>query len=45
MEDRKIRPKGGKYCCGGAPNDTSCNNNSHTPGISMHAFPKDEKQR
>ncbi len=35
MADAKKRPRGGKYCCAGAPNDTSCTNCSHTPGISM----------
>ena len=30
----------GKYCVAGGPNNESCKNNSTTPGISMHEFPK-----
>ncbi|CAB4036724.1 Hypothetical predicted protein, partial [Paramuricea clavata] len=28
------------YCVAGGPNNESCKNNSTTPGISMHEFPK-----
>ena len=45
MADAKKRARGGKYCCAGAPNGISCKNSSHTQGISMHNFPKNEKQR
>ena len=45
MEAPKKKARGGKYCCAGAPNDTSCKNSTYTPGISMHVFPKNEKQR
>ena len=31
----------GKYCVAGGPNNESCKNNSSTPGISMHEFPKE----
>ncbi|CAB3987393.1 THAP domain-containing 2-like [Paramuricea clavata] len=34
----------GKYCVAGAPNNESCKNNSTTPGISMHEFPKPGNQ-
>ena len=37
--------KGGKYCVAGGPDNIGCKNNSHTPGVSMHDFPKDEKTR
>ena len=30
----------GKYCVAGNSNNESCKNNSSTPGISMHEFPK-----
>ena len=45
MEPPKKTAKGGKYCCAGAPNDTSCKNSTYSTGISMHVFPKDEQQR
>ena len=32
----------GRYCVAGAPNRVSCKNTSHTSGISMHRFQKDE---
>lgn len=35
------KKRGGRYCVAEAPNNTSCKNNSHTVGISMHQFPKD----
>ena len=38
---RKQSERGGRYCIAGAPNDQSCKNNSHTPGIRMHQFPTD----
>ena len=34
---------GGKTCTAGAPGQISCTNNSCSPGISMHIFPKNEK--
>ena len=40
-ERKKTERKGGRYCVAGAPNDQSCKNNSHTPGIRMHQFPTD----
>ena len=40
-ESKKTERKGGRYCVAGAPNDQSCKNNSHTPGIRMHQFPTD----
>ena len=36
---------GGKTCTAGAPGQISCTNNSCSPGISMHIFPKNEKVR
>ena len=35
----------GRYCVAGGPNRVSCKNTSHTSGISMHCFPKDEGLR
>ena len=29
------------YCVAKVPNDASYKNNTHTPGISIHYFPKD----
>ena len=40
-ERKKTERKGGRYCVASAPNDQSCENNSHTPGIRMHQFPTD----
>ena len=34
----------GKYCVAGDPNNESCKNNSTTPRISMHEFPKPGNQ-
>jgi hypothetical protein len=34
----------GKYCVAGGSNNSSCKNNSTTPGISMHEFPKPGNQ-
>ncbi len=45
MEPPKKTAKGGKYCCAGAPNDTSCKDSTYSTGISMHVFPKNEQQR
>lgn len=45
VTEKKKRKRGGKYCCAGAPNGTSCTNNTHTPGISMHDFPKDDQAK
>ena len=49
---KKTKPKaanskhnGGKYCAARGPDNIGCKNNSHTPGVSMHDFPKDEKTR
>lgn len=39
----KTRKSGGRYCVAGLPNGVSCTNNSLTPGISMHVFPKKHK--
>ena len=36
---------GGKTCVAGAPGGISCTNNSYTPNVSMHIFPKNEKVR
>ena len=41
----KDKKKGGTYCVAGAPNDVSCKNNTHTPGVSMHNFPRDDVLR
>lgn len=35
----------GKTCVAGGPGMISCTNNSYTPGVSMHIFPKDKKVR
>ena len=40
-ERKKAERNGGRYCVTGAPNDQSCKNNSHIPGIRMHQFPTD----
>ena len=32
----------GKYCAAGGPGNVSCTNNSNTPGVSMHVFPRKE---
>ncbi|CAB4039764.1 THAP domain-containing 2-like [Paramuricea clavata] len=37
--------KGGKYCVTGFANARSCKNSSYSKGISMHMFPRDDKQR
>ena len=36
---------GGKTCAAGAPGGISCTNNSYTPNVSIHIFPKNEKVR
>ena len=41
----KKKKRGGWRCVAGAPNSTTCGNNSRTLGISMHQFPKNEKTR
>ena len=41
MAEKGKKPKGGRRCVAGAPNKTSCGNNSHTEGITMHQFPTD----
>lgn len=45
VANKKPRRGKGRYCCAGAPNDTSCINHSYTAGISMHVFPKNEQRR
>ena len=45
MAGKKKKKRGGRRCVAGAPNSTTCGNNSRTPGISMHQFPKNEKTR
>ena len=42
MAENKKRRASGKFCVAGGPGNVSCTNNSFTPGISMHLFPKDE---
>lgn len=37
--------KGGKYCIAGFANAKSCKNSSYSKGISMHMFPRGDKQR
>ncbi|CAB4044603.1 THAP domain-containing 2-like, partial [Paramuricea clavata] len=37
--------KGGKYCVAGFANARSCKSSSNSKGISMHMFPRDDKQR
>ena len=39
------RPRGGKRCVAGGPNQVSCANSQHTDGISMHMFPSETKDR
>ncbi|CAH3027799.1 unnamed protein product, partial [Porites evermanni] len=34
----------GKTCVAGGPGGISCTNKSYTPNVSMHIFPKNEKQ-
>jgi hypothetical protein len=43
MEVNKATRRGGRYCVAGTPQKVSCKNTSYTPGIKMHAFPKDQK--
>jgi len=45
MADKAKKKARGNYCVAGGPNMTNCENNSLTPGISMHYFPKDETVR
>ena len=40
-----MKKRGGKTCAAGAPGGISCTNNSYTPNVSMHTFPKNEKVR
>ena len=37
------KPRGGQYCCAGAPNGLSCKNSQFTKGISVHRFPKNPR--
>ena len=41
MAEQGKKQKGGRRCVAGAPNKTSCGNNSRTEGITMHQFPTD----
>ena len=45
MTEKEKNKKRGNYCAAGGPNMSNCANNSSTPGISMHYFPKDETFR
>ena len=45
MADKQKKKTRGNYCVAGGPNMANCENNSLTPGISMHYFPKDETLR
>ena len=45
MADKGKKKSRGNYCAAGGPNMSNCSNNSSTPGISMHYFPKDETLR
>ena len=45
MADKAKSKKRGNYCVAGGPNMANCENNSLTPGVSMHYFPKDETLR
>ena len=45
MAEKEKNKKRGNYCAAGGPNMSNCANNSSTPGISMHYFPKDETLR
>ena len=45
MADKEKKKKRGNYFAAGGPNMSNCANNSSTPGISMHCFPKDETLR
>ena len=45
MAEKEKKKKRGNYCAAGGPNKSNCANNSSTPGISMHYFPKDETLR
>lgn len=38
------RPRGGKYCVAGGPNNASCTNGQHTKGVSIHNFPNANKE-
>ena len=44
MAARSISGKG-KSCAAGAPGKISCANSTYTPGVSMHAFPRDKRVR
>ena len=45
MADKGKTKTRGNYCVAHGPNMTNCGNNSLTPGVSMHYFPKDETLR
>ena len=45
MESLEKKKRSGKYGVEGISSKESCKNNSHTEGISMHLFPKDEEVR
>lgn len=42
MADKEKKKQRGNYRAAGGPNMSNCPNNSSTPGISMHYFPKGE---
>ena len=45
MADQAKKKARGNYCVGSGLNMANCENNSPTPGISVHYFPKDETSR
>ena len=42
---RMMAKRGGKSCAAGGPGQISCTNNSYSPGVSMHIFPRNPKVR
>ena len=38
------RPRGGKCCVAGGPNNVSCTNGQYTKGVSIHNFPNANKE-
>lgn len=40
MDDSEKKRVNGKFCVAGIDSKRSCTNNSNTPGVSMHMFPK-----
>lgn len=48
VQDRRNKKRkrvSGKFCVAGGPNQTSCNNNSKTEGVSLHLFPSNKAFR